>query len=75
MRIRILLFFFSDQSHKKVGSKVFLTNFCFMIDLNPEPDREAQKHMDPMDPDSDPDPQHWYKQMDKFEKKEKRNVV
>ncbi len=23
--------------------------------------REAQKHMDPLDPDADPDPQHWFK--------------
>ncbi len=23
---------------------------------------EAQKHVDPVDPDSDPDPQHWFLQ-------------
>ncbi len=22
--------------------------------------QEAQKHVDPVDPDSDPDPQHWF---------------
>jgi hypothetical protein len=26
--------------------------------MNPDPDPGGQKHVDPVDPDSDPDPQH-----------------
>ena len=46
----------SKRSHKTVEIKVFLT-----ILLNDRRIRiqEAQKHVDPVDPDSDPDPQHW----------------
>jgi hypothetical protein len=51
----------SKRSHKAVGIKVFLT-FLFgdrMIQIRIRI-QEAQKHGDPVDPDSDPDPQHWY---------------
>jgi hypothetical protein len=49
----------SKRSHKTVGIKVFLQ---FLLDeKNPDPsvrstDPEAQKHMDP----TDPDPQPWF---------------
>ncbi len=27
--------------------------------MDPDPDPRGPKHVDPVDPDSDPDPQHW----------------
>ncbi len=59
----IFTLFFKDKksyrSHKTVGINVFLIIFVdpyssFWL-LNPERIQEAQKHMDP----TDPDPQHW----------------
>jgi hypothetical protein len=40
----------SKRSHKKVGFQVFLTIGSVI--------QQAQKHLDPTDPDSDQDPQH-----------------
>jgi hypothetical protein len=45
----------SKRSHKAVGIKVFL---IFLLGDRRIRIQEAQKHVDPVDPDSDPDPQH-----------------
>ncbi len=49
----------SKRSHKAVGIKVFLTFFCLLMEESIPLTDGAQKHIDLVDPDSDPDPQHW----------------
>jgi hypothetical protein len=43
----------SKRSHKTVEIKVLLNDRRIRIRI-----QEDQKHVDPVDPDSDPDPQH-----------------
>jgi hypothetical protein len=45
----------SKRSHKRVEIKGFFLPFL----LNDRRIQEAQKQVDPVDPDWDPDPQHW----------------
>jgi hypothetical protein len=51
--------FFKDKKSKKSNKTVEITFFLLLL-LDDRRIREAKKHVDPVepDPDSDPDPQH-----------------
>ncbi len=49
--------FFKDKKSKKVTksrNQSFSYYFCMVIEGS------GSEYVDPVDPDSDPDPQHWY---------------